>query len=184
VSLRRDAARRRHLQTPSRTTTHGSTLASLRRCREFAIGTRDQRNQGHRRRPSSRRSPSTRPRRRYSDASARRMADTGRRIPDRVRARCIVRPIHRVANVTAIERSEPAIIDAMDSVAARRNRMQVRVYSSLTAHDQDDPRFWAALSVEERVLQVWQLSEAQWRLRGEFPDASGLPRSTARVHRP
>ena len=77
----------------------------------------------------------------------------------------------------------PAIIDAMDTVTARRNRMQVRVYSSLTAHDQDDARFWAALPVEERVLQAWRLSEAQWRLRGEFPDASGLPRSTARVHR-
>jgi hypothetical protein len=72
----------------------------------------------------------------------------------------------------------------MDAVAARRNRMQVRVYSSLTAHAQDDARFWAALPVEERVLQVWKLSEAQWRLRGEFPDESGLPRSTARVHRP
>ena len=71
----------------------------------------------------------------------------------------------------------------MDTVTARRNRMQVRVYSSLTAHDQDDARFWVALPVEERVLQVWKLSEAQWRLRGEFPDASGLPRSTARVHR-
>jgi len=41
----------------------------------------------------------------------------------------------------------------------------------------------AALPVEERVLQVWKLSEAQWRLRGEFPDTSGRPRSTARVHR-
>jgi hypothetical protein len=72
----------------------------------------------------------------------------------------------------------------MDTVTARRNRMQVRAYSSLAAHDQDDARFWAALPVEERVLQVWKLSEAQWRLRGEFPDESGLPRSTARVHRP
>ena len=80
-------------------------------------------------------------------------------------------------------KEETAIIDAMDTATARRNRMQVRVYSSLAAHDQDDARFWAALPVEERVLQAWRLSEAQWRLRGEFPDASGLPRSTARVHR-
>ena len=72
----------------------------------------------------------------------------------------------------------------MDTVTERRSRMQVRVYPSLTAHDQDDARFWAALPVEERVLQVWKLSEAQWRLRGEFPDESGLPRSIARVHRP
>jgi hypothetical protein len=80
--------------------------------------------------------------------------------------------------------SRPAIIDVMDTAAARRNRMQVRVYPSLSAHDRDDARFWAALPVEERVLQVWKLSEAQWRLRGEFPDESGLPRSVARVHRP
>jgi hypothetical protein len=57
--------------------------------------------------------------------------------------------------------------------------MNVRVYSSLAAHDRDDARFWAAVPVEERVRQVWALSEAQWRLRGEFPDASGLCRSVA-----
>ena len=72
----------------------------------------------------------------------------------------------------------------MDAVTARRNRMLVRVYPSLVEHGRDDPGYWAALPVSERVLQVWKLSEAQWRLRGEFPDASGLPRSTARVHRP
>jgi hypothetical protein len=72
----------------------------------------------------------------------------------------------------------------MDAAAARRNRMQVRVYPSLAAHDRDDAQYWAALPAAERVLQVWKLSEAQWRLRGEFPDESGLPRSTARVHRP
>jgi hypothetical protein len=62
--------------------------------------------------------------------------------------------------------------------------MQVRVYRSLEAHDRDDAAFWAAVPVRERVLQVWRLSEAQWRLRGEFPDASGLPRSVARLYRP
>jgi hypothetical protein len=72
----------------------------------------------------------------------------------------------------------------MDAATDRRNRMEVRVYPSLAAHDKDDARFWATMSVEERVLQVWKLSEAQWRLSGEFPDASGLPRSVARVHRP
>lgn len=62
--------------------------------------------------------------------------------------------------------------------------MQVRVYRTLAAHDHDDPAYWAALPVAQRVLLVWTLSETQYRLRGEFPDASGLPRSTARVHRP
>ena len=67
--------------------------------------------------------------------------------------------------------------------AGARRRMQVRVYRSLADQDRDDPGFWALLSPAERVVQVWRLSEAQWRLRGEFPDASGLPRSVARVRR-
>jgi hypothetical protein len=62
--------------------------------------------------------------------------------------------------------------------------MDVRVYRTLSEHDRADPQFWAAIPVEQRILQVWKLSEAQWRLRGEFPDESGLPRSVARVHRP
>jgi hypothetical protein len=72
----------------------------------------------------------------------------------------------------------------MDAALERRNRMQVRVYPTLAAHDQADASFWAALPVSDRILQVWKLSEAQWRLRGEFPDESGFPRSLARVHRP
>ena len=49
--------------------------------------------------------------------------------------------------------------------------LQVRVYPSLADHDRDDAEYWAALPVDQRVLQAWTLSEAQWRLRGEFPDA-------------
>jgi hypothetical protein len=71
----------------------------------------------------------------------------------------------------------------MDAVEARRHRMQVRIYSSLAAQDRADASYWAALPVEVRVMQVWKLSEAQWRLRGELPDESGLPRSTASVRR-
>jgi hypothetical protein len=59
----------------------------------------------------------------------------------------------------------------------------VRVYPNLAAHDSEDAAYWAAVPVAQRVLLVWTLSEAQYRLRGEFPDASGLPRSVARVHR-
>jgi hypothetical protein len=62
--------------------------------------------------------------------------------------------------------------------------MEVRVYSSHSAHDRDDAAYWASLPIEVRVLQVWQLSEEQWRSRGEFPDEPGLCRSIARVHRP
>jgi hypothetical protein len=62
--------------------------------------------------------------------------------------------------------------------------MQVHVYPSLEAHDRDDARFWATLSPDIRVLEVWKLSEEQWRLRGEYPDEPGLCRSVTRVHRP
>ena len=73
---------------------------------------------------------------------------------------------------------------ALDPAArARRVRMQVRTYPSLAAHDRDDAAYWRALPVAVRVLQVWTLSEAQWRLRGEFPNEPGLHRSVARVRR-
>jgi hypothetical protein len=72
----------------------------------------------------------------------------------------------------------------MSTAAERRRRIQVRVYATLAAHDREDAAYWAALPIAERVLQVWTLSEAQYRLRGEFRDESGLPRSVARVHRP
>jgi hypothetical protein len=72
----------------------------------------------------------------------------------------------------------------MDAASKRRARMEVRVYPSLAAHDRDDAQYWAALPADVRALQVWKLSEEQWRLRGEFPDESGLCRSTARVRRP
>ncbi len=46
--------------------------------------------------------------------------------------------------------------------------MQVQVYSSLAAQDKADRAYWAAIPVATRVLEVWTLSEEQWRLRGEF----------------
>jgi hypothetical protein len=72
----------------------------------------------------------------------------------------------------------------MDSAAARRARMEVRVYPSLEAQDRDDPAYWAALPLDVRVLEVWRLSEEQWRRRGEFPDERGLCRSVAHLQRP
>jgi hypothetical protein len=72
----------------------------------------------------------------------------------------------------------------MDSAADRRARMEVRVFPSLAAQQQADGAYWAALPVATRVLEVWALSEEQWRLRGEFPDEPGLCRSVARIHRP
>jgi hypothetical protein len=72
----------------------------------------------------------------------------------------------------------------MTTASERRHRIQVRVYPTRAAHDSEDAAYWAGLPVAQRVLQVWKLSEAHYRLRGEFPDESGLPRSVARVHRP
>ena len=71
-----------------------------------------------------------------------------------------------------------------DRARSRAARMTVRVYPSLAAHERDDAAYWAALPVAERVVQVWKLSEEQWRLCGGLPDESGLPRSVARVIRP
>ena len=71
----------------------------------------------------------------------------------------------------------------MDAASQRRTRMEVRVYSSLEQHDRDDASYWAAIPADVRVLQVWRLSEEQWRLRGEFPNEPGLSRSVARVRR-
>jgi hypothetical protein len=61
--------------------------------------------------------------------------------------------------------------------------MDVKVYATLADHARDEMSFWAAIPAAERVLQVWKLSVEQWRLRGELPDESGLPRSVARVVR-
>ena len=57
----------------------------------------------------------------------------------------------------------------MDPTQARR-QMQVRVFRTLEEHDRADAEYWAALPPEERTLQVWKLSEAQWRLQGDGID--------------
>jgi hypothetical protein len=61
--------------------------------------------------------------------------------------------------------------------------MEVRVSRSLESHERDDTAYWASLPVDVRVLQVWKLSEEQWRLRGEWPREPGLSRSVVRVRR-
>lgn len=71
-----------------------------------------------------------------------------------------------------------------DAAAERRQRMHVRIYPSLSAHDRDDAAYWRDIPVADRVLQVWRLSDEQWRLRGESPNEPGLCRSVARLRRP
>jgi hypothetical protein len=61
--------------------------------------------------------------------------------------------------------------------------MTVRRFASAAEADRHDLEYWQAIPAEERVLQVWRLSEEQWRLAKPSADESGLSRSVARVHR-
>ena len=61
--------------------------------------------------------------------------------------------------------------------------MQVDVYRSLDLHGREDAAYWASLPADVRVLQVWKLSEEQWRLRREWPHERGFSRSVARLLR-
>jgi len=72
----------------------------------------------------------------------------------------------------------------MGDPAERAARLNVKVFRSLEAHDQADAAYWQALPVEMRILLTWQLSEEQWRLKGERPHEPGLSRSIAHVRRP
>ena len=60
--------------------------------------------------------------------------------------------------------------------------MTVRSFASAAEADQHDLEFWRQMSDAERVVQVWRLSEEQWRLKGE-PHEPGLCRTVARVCR-
>jgi len=66
---------------------------------------------------------------------------------------------------------------------SRPDRRQVRVrrFGSLPEADAADREYWAALPDVERILEVWRLSEEQWRLSGQHE--SGLSRSVTRLHR-
>jgi hypothetical protein len=61
--------------------------------------------------------------------------------------------------------------------------MRVRVFRSHVEQEREDAAYWASIPAAERVLEVWRLSEEQWRLRGEFSDEPGLCRSVARLQR-
>ena len=69
-----------------------------------------------------------------------------------------------------------------DEAARRTLRMTVRRFASHAEADRHDLEFWMQLSQAERVLQVWRLSQEQWRL-ANLPDESGLCRSVASVQR-
>jgi hypothetical protein len=70
-----------------------------------------------------------------------------------------------------------------DGATARAGRITVRRYASSPDADRHDLEFWMQIPDVERVLQVWRLSQEQWRLHGDARDESGFCRSVASVHR-
>lgn len=67
--------------------------------------------------------------------------------------------------------------------AGRRARATVRRFASAAEADRHDLEYWRAIPEDERVLEVWRLSEEQWRLAASSPDEPGLSRSVASVRR-
>jgi hypothetical protein len=57
---------------------------------------------------------------------------------------------------------------------ARQARLTTRRFASLAEADAADRAYWQSVPVEERVLQVWRLSQEQWRLLADRTDESGL----------
>jgi hypothetical protein len=83
--------------------------------------------------------------------------------------------------VTPLSDNDKPVADS--DPAERVRRITIRRFANAAEADRHDVEFWRQLSDAERVLQVWRLSQEQWRLRGELPDEPGLCRSVARVHR-
>jgi hypothetical protein len=73
--------------------------------------------------------------------------------------------------------------DMGDRASERARRITVRRFASAAEADRHDLEYWQQLAPEERVLQVWRLSQELWRLSGEYRDEPELCRSVARVHR-
>ena len=61
-----------------------------------------------------------------------------------------------------------------------RLKVQVRRFGSLREADAADREYWAAVTDAERILEVWRLSDEQWRLSGQHE--SRLSRFLTRVH--
>ena len=70
-----------------------------------------------------------------------------------------------------------------DPARSRAARITVRRFASSAEAERHDLEFWLQIPADQRVLQVWRLSEEQWRLRGDPPHEPGLCRSVARIHR-
>lgn len=62
-------------------------------------------------------------------------------------------------------------------ITARKTRL-------VDLDDSFDREFWNRETPSRRVELVWEISERAYELGGKLPDASGRPRSVARLHRP
>ena len=83
-----------------------------------------------------------------------------------------------------LRRAGRAIIAVVDTRAIeRRARMTTTRHESAVEADAHDLAFWQQMPPAERVLQVWKLSQEQWRLGDGRTDESGLCRSVASVRR-
>ena len=63
----------------------------------------------------------------------------------------------------------------------RKKGVTVQVCRTWEQAEAADREFWRKLSVEDRILQTWRLSEELWRLKGEFPNEPRLSRHVTRV---
>ena len=70
-----------------------------------------------------------------------------------------------------------------ERAAVRRKHAVASLHRSLEAADRADRSFWRALAPEERVLEVWRLSEELWSIAKGEADEPGLCRSHTRLLR-
>jgi hypothetical protein len=65
----------------------------------------------------------------------------------------------------------------------RDSRIEIRKARQGPEEAALDRAYWAALTPEQRIELVWELTVEQWRMRGWDPDEPGLCRSVAVLHR-
>jgi len=92
-------------------------------------------------------------------------------------------PITRCHGNTLDDGIRAIMLTVAQQSTDRTARLVVRRFESSEEADRHDLEFWQQIPERERILQVWQLSQELWRLRGELRDEPGLCRSVACVRR-
>ena len=64
-----------------------------------------------------------------------------------------------------------------------RREITAQVFRSHAEHEAANAVSWKQLTPDERLALVWQLTEEQWRLKGDFPDEPRIQRTIVRVVR-